>query len=174
VEAVSKSTFWKDTAIFVVEDDAQNGPDHVDSHRTPGLVISPYCRKGHVDSTLYTTCSMLRTMELILGLPPLTQYDASANPMFESFNAKSDLTPFTLRSPMISLNDKNPATAYGAAESTKMDFSDYDKVDEEALNRILWHSIKGPKVPMPAPVRRALAVTGGRIPAAAAKRTDND
>ena len=85
VEAASKSRFWNQMAIFVIEDDAQNGPDHVDAHRTAGLVISPYCKQGTVDSTLYTTASMVRTMELILGLPPLTQYDAGATPMFNCF-----------------------------------------------------------------------------------------
>ena len=85
VEAASKSKFWNEMAIFVIEDDAQNGPDHVDAHRTAGLVISPYCKRGFVDSTFYTTASMVRTMELILGLPPLTQYDAGATPMFNCF-----------------------------------------------------------------------------------------
>jgi hypothetical protein len=85
VAAASRSRFWKERAIFVIEDDAQNGPDHVDAHRTVGLVIIPYCKRGVVDSTLYTTASMVRTMELILGLPPLTQYDAGATPMFNCF-----------------------------------------------------------------------------------------
>ncbi|PYJ03002.1 MAG: phosphoesterase, partial [Verrucomicrobia bacterium] len=81
VEAATRSRFWNQMPIFVIEDDAQNGPDHVDAHRTVGFVISPYCKRGFVDSTLYTTASMIRTMELILGLPPLTQYDAGATPM---------------------------------------------------------------------------------------------
>ena len=88
VEAVSHSKFWPETAIFVIEDDAQNGPDHVDAHRTAGLVISPYTKRKHLDSTQYQTVSMIRTMELILGLPPLSQYDAAANPMFRSFTDK--------------------------------------------------------------------------------------
>src|SRR6185295_10587711 len=85
VEAASRSKFWKEMAIFIIEDDAQNGPDHVDAHRTIGFVVSPYSRLAKVDSTLYTTASMIRTMELILGLPPLTQYDAGATPMFTCF-----------------------------------------------------------------------------------------
>ena len=93
VEAVTKSKYWKETAIFVIEDDAQNGPDHVDAHRTVGLVISPYTRRNHVDSTQYSTVSMVRTMELILGLSPLSQYDAAARPMFESFTDKAELKP---------------------------------------------------------------------------------
>ena len=98
VEAVSHSKYWPETAIFVIEDDAQNGPDHVDAHRTVGLVISPYTRRKHLDSTQYSTVSMLRTIELILGLPPLSQYDAAARPMFASFTDKPDLTPVHPRS----------------------------------------------------------------------------
>ena len=85
VESISQSRYWEKSAIFVVEDDAQNGSDHVDAHRTVALAISPYIRKGAVDSTLYTTSSMLRTMELILGLEPMTQFDAAATPMYKSF-----------------------------------------------------------------------------------------
>ena len=85
VEAASHSRFWNEMAIFVIEDDTQNGPDHVDAHRTAGLVISPFCKRHFVDSTLYTTASMVRTIELILGLPPLTQFDAGATPMFNCF-----------------------------------------------------------------------------------------
>ena len=87
VEAISKSRYWKESAIFVLEDDAQNGPDHVDAHRSVALVVSPFARRGAVDSTLYTTSGMLRTMELILGLPPMSQYDAAATPMYNAFQA---------------------------------------------------------------------------------------
>src|SRR5262249_50362125 len=90
VEAVSKSKFWKETAIFVLEDDAQNGSDHVDAHRTVALVISPYTKRGVVDSSLYSTTSMLRTIELILGLKPMSQFDAAARPMYYSFQEKPD------------------------------------------------------------------------------------
>src|SRR4029079_15546186 len=94
VEAVSKSKYWPEMAIFVIEDDAQNGPDHVDAHRTVGLVISPYAKRKCLDSTQYATVSMVRTIELILGLNPLSQYDAAANPMFACFSEKPDLTPY--------------------------------------------------------------------------------
>jgi DNA-binding beta-propeller fold protein YncE len=163
VEAISKSKSWSKFAIFIIEDDAQNGPDHVDSHRTTGLVISPYVKRKHVDSTMYSTVSMLRTMELLLGLPPMTQHDAAANPMVNSFMAKPDLTPFTAVGARIDLMSKNAPHAYGAAESAKMDFSDYDRIDMDALNRILWYSIKGENVPMPAPVRRALPTPFGLL-----------
>src|SRR5260221_11815738 len=126
VAAASRSRFWKEMAIFVIEDDAQNGPDHVDAHRTVGFVMSPYCRRGVVDSTLYTTASMIRTMELILGLPPLTQYDAGATPMFNSFQKEAQLTPYTVLIPKIDLTAKNPEKAPFAKESAAMDFSEYD------------------------------------------------
>ena len=157
VDAVSHSKFWPETAIFVIEDDAQNGPDHVDAHRTVGLVVSPYTKRHHLDSTQYQTVSMIRTMELILGLPPLSQYDAAASPMFASFTDKADATPYAHVPARIDLNAVNAATAYGAERSKAMDFSEYDKVDDFALNEILWRSIKGPDAPLPPAVRRAIA-----------------
>jgi YVTN family beta-propeller protein len=165
VEAVSKSRFWKETAIFVIEDDAQNGPDHVDAHRTVGLVISPYTKRGHVDSTQYATVSMIRTMELILGLPPLSQYDAAARPMYESFTDTPDLRPYTHVPARIDLEKTNTRMAYGADRSSKMDFSEVDLIDDFELNEILWHAIKGPDAPQPPAVRRAIAfrsLTGGK------------
>ncbi len=157
VEAVSKSKSWSKTAIFVIEDDAQNGPDHVDAHRTVGLVISPYTKRKHVDSTQYATVSMIRTMELILGLPPLSQYDAAARPMFESFTDTPDTTAYTHAPAGIDLDAKNGAKAFGAARSARMDFSEYDRIDDFELNDILWHAIKGENAPMPPAVRRAVA-----------------
>ena len=97
VEGLSKSRFWKQMAIFVVEDDAQNGSDHVDAHRTVALAISPYIKRHSVDSTLYSTSSMLRTMELILGLEPMSQFDAAARPMYNSFAPTADFTPYVHR-----------------------------------------------------------------------------
>jgi YVTN family beta-propeller protein len=157
VEAVSKSKLWPETAIFVIEDDAQNGPDHVDAHRTVGLIISPYTRRHFVDSSQYATVSMIRTMELILGLPPLSQYDAAARPMFASFTDKPDLTPYSAEKSRIDVQAINGKNAYGAARSAKMDFSDYDLADDFELNEILWRSIKGEDAPLPPAVRRAVA-----------------
>jgi len=158
VEAASRSRFWKEMAIFVTEDDAQNGPDHVDAHRTVGLVISPYARRGAVDSTFYTTASMVRTMELILGLPPLTQYDAGATPMFKCFQKKPQLVAYKPLTPKVDLNAKNSERSPGAAASAKMDWSEYDLIPEDALNRILWRVTKGPDIPYPAPIHRAVFV----------------
>jgi YVTN family beta-propeller protein len=161
VEAISKSKAWSKFAIFIIEDDAQNGPDHVDSHRTAGLVISPYVKRKHVDSTMYATVSMLRTIELLLGLPPMTQHDAAATPMVNSFMSRPDLTAFTSVKARIDMTARNPRHGYGAAESARMDFSEYDRIDEGTMNRILWHSIRGERVPMPAPVRRAIPTPQG-------------
>ncbi len=152
VEAVSNSKFWSETAIFVMEDDAQNGPDHVDAHRTVGLVISPWIKRGIVDSTMYTTASMVRTMELILGLPPMTQFDAAATPMYFSFTTDAAKEPIRMNAPQIDLMSKNPSTGALARASLKLDFSDIDRADPDELNRILWAAIR-PNEPMPAPVR---------------------
>jgi YVTN family beta-propeller protein len=161
VDALSRSKHWHETAIFVIEDDAQNGPDHVDAHRTAGLVISPYTRRKTVDSTQYSTVSMVRTMELILGLPPLSQFDAAARPMFASFTDKPNLTPYTHEPARIDLNAVNTQTAYGAERSMKMDFDEYDKIDDFELNEILWRAIKGKDAPLPPAVRRAIAYRPG-------------
>jgi WD40 repeat protein len=155
VEAVSKSRFWKETAIFVVEDDAQNGSDHVDAHRTVALVISPYTKHGHVDSTMYATSSMLRTMGLILGLRPMSQYDAAATPMYNSFQAKPDLTPYSHVVPDVDMKALNLKTAWGAGLSEKMDFTREDAADDLLLNEVIWRSVRGPDSPMPPPVRAA-------------------
>jgi DNA-binding beta-propeller fold protein YncE len=153
VEAVSKSRFWNETAIFVIEDDAQNGPDHVDSHRAPAWVVSPWVKKGTVNSTMFTQASVLRTMELILGLRPMTTYDAGARPMFSVFNTAPTAGGYVLEKAQTALDTKNPAKSPTAARSLKMNFRDADDADEDELNRILWAAIKGPDAPMPVPVR---------------------
>lgn len=166
IAALSHSKFWKETAVFIIQDDAQDGPDHVDAHRTTAFVVSPYTRTGKVDSTTYTTCSLLRTMELILGLPPMSQYDAAAPPMYNAFSRKCDLTPYTLRPAQVDIFAKNAATAYGASESSAMDFSKPDQLTEKQvgkLNRILWHSAKGQQAPYPAPTRQHVLLAGSRL-----------
>ncbi len=154
VEGISRSRFWPETAIFVIEDDAQNGPDHVDAHRTEGLVISPYVKRGAVDSTQYTTASMVRTMEMILKLPPMTQYDRAATPMLACFTAAPDLTAYANIGPRVDLEAKNPGKGAGATASARLDFSGPDRADPDALNAILWHALK-PGRPLPASVRSA-------------------
>jgi YVTN family beta-propeller protein len=154
VDRVSKSKYWAETAIFIIEDDAQDGPDHVDARRTVGLVISPYTKRNHLDSTLYTTSSMLRTMELLLGLPPMTQFDAAAMPMYNSFNDTPDMTPYNMEAPQVDVNAKNTMKAWGAKESLAMNLDVYDQAPMFALNEIVWKSVKGPKSEMPLPIRR--------------------
>ncbi|HWI56981.1 MAG TPA: phosphoesterase, partial [Bacillota bacterium] len=155
IEAASHSRFWNQMAIFVIEDDTQNGPDHVDAHRTAGLVISPYCKRQCVDSTLYTTASMLRTMELILGLPPLTQYDAGATPMFNAFQKQATCTAWTALQPQVDLTARNTKKSPFAKESARMNFRNYDLAPEDELNRILWYTAR-PNEPYPTPIHRAL------------------
>jgi hypothetical protein len=162
VDRVSHSKYWPKTAIFVIEDDAQDGPDHVDARRTVGLVISPYVRRGIVDSTLYTTSSFVRSMELLLGLPPMSQYDAAAMPLYSSFAATADLTPFQLHPAETDLNAKNTAESFGSRASAKMDFDDYDRAPMNALNEIIWKSVRGADSEMPAPVHRYRPIVEGR------------
>jgi YVTN family beta-propeller protein len=157
VEAVSRSRFWASTAIFVVEDDAQNGPDHVDAHRTVALCVSPYSRKRGTDSTMYSTSSMLRTMELILGLQPMTQFDAAATPMFNSFGPKWDAAPFEALPANVDLQEKNGLAAWGS--DIKFNFAKEDAADDLLLNEVIWRSVKGSNQPMPAPVRAGFVQT---------------
>ena len=163
VEAISASAVWKDSAIFVLEDDAQSGPDHVDAHRSPALVISPFSRRRAVDHTMYSTSGMLRTMELILGLPPMSQYDAAAMPMYNAMQTTPDAAPFVHLAPRISLDEKNDALAYGADASMRMNLADADAAPERELNEILWRAIKGPHAIVPPAVRNAFVrrVTAG-------------
>lgn len=155
VEAISHSKFWAQTAIFVVEDDAQNGSDHVDAHRTIAFAISPYIKRRNVDSTMYSTSSMLRTMELILGLKPMSQFDAAALPMFNSFTSKPDFTPYTLRPAQVDLSARNGPRAPGARRSAMMDFTKEDAADDLALNEVIWQAVKGENSVMPPPRRAA-------------------
>lgn len=156
VEAISRSRYWKESAIFVTEDDAQNGVDHVDGHRTVGLVISPWTRRGAVDSTFYTTINMYRTIEQILGLPASNQFDLAADPMFSAFTTHPDFAPYQALPNRIPLDEMNPALhalrglpRQLAETSMRMDFSEPDAADEGALNRAIWHSVKGYGVPYP-------------------------
>src|SRR5262249_4390297 len=121
------------------------------------LVISPYTKRKALDSNQYSTVSMIRTIELILGLAPLSQFDAAARPMFASFTDRADLTPYSHDEARINLDEVNAPTAYGADRSMKMDFDAYDRIDDFELNEILWRSIKGPDAPLPPAVRRAIA-----------------
>lgn len=152
IEAVSLSPFWKDTAVFVVEDDAQNGPDHVDAHRTVCLVASPYAKRGVLDASWYSTVSILKTIELILGLPPMSQFDQAATPMLNAFTDQPDIRPYSARVPTQSLSELNEEDAFRAKESLALNLDEEaDRMDEQAFNDILWGAIKGPDATMPKP-----------------------
>jgi DNA-binding beta-propeller fold protein YncE len=158
VEGVSNSKFWKETAIFVIEDDAQNGPDHVDAHRAVALVISPYTKRNHVDSTLYSTSSMLRTIELIQGLQPMSQFDAAARPMYHSFTAKPTLTPYKHVVPQWDLKETNKPGGFGADLLNDENLAKEDQIDDLVFSEIVWKAVKGRESPMPPPVRAAFYI----------------
>ena len=157
VEALSHSPFWPNMAIFAIEDDPQAGWDHVSGYRTTAYCISPYVRRGVLISALYNTTSVLRTIEQILGLPPMNQFDASATPMFECFNEVADITPYEAVPNNVPLDQMNPdPQALGdpqlredALVSLELNFREVDRAPEDVLNRILWRAMKGTGVPYP-------------------------
>ncbi len=151
VDAVSHSADWASTAIFVVEDDAQDGPDHVDAHRTIAQVISPYTQTAKVDSTFYSTVSMLRTMELIAGIGPMSQFDAAATPMLNSFTDKPNFAAYTAITPTQKLDQLNPATGALAEKAATLDFSGADRAPHQQLNELIWESVYGEGSDMPTP-----------------------
>ena len=165
VEGLSKSRFWPKLAIFVVEDDAQNGSDHVDAHRTVALAISPYIKKHSVDSDMYSTSSMLRTMELILGLDPMTQFDAAARPMANSFTMTPDLAPYTHRPARVDLNERNTRETPGAELSMTLELDEAeDMADDYVFNDVIWKAVRGADAVMPAPVRSAFILPRPKPP----------
>jgi DNA-binding beta-propeller fold protein YncE len=155
VEALSQSKFWKEMAIFVLEDDTQNGPDHVDAHRCPALVVSPYTKHKHVDSTLYSTTSLLRTIELIAGLKPMSQFDAAARPMYNAFTAKADLAAYKHEVPKVDMKELNGRGGFGVTWMEKQDLSKEDLLDDILFNEVIWKAVKGAKSEPPPPVRAA-------------------
>jgi YVTN family beta-propeller protein len=150
VDTVSHSKYWPTTAIFVVEDDAQDGPDHVDAHRTTAQLISPYTQTGSVDSTNYSTVAMLHTMETILGIPPMTQFDAAAPLITNSFTNKPNFTPYEAMTPSQDMSEKNPPSGQLSDRVRASDFVKEDLVEAQLLNQMIWQSVKG-DAPMPAP-----------------------
>jgi hypothetical protein len=157
VEALSRSPFWREMAILAIEDDPQDGWDHVSGYRTTAYVASPYAKRGRVVSTLYNTTSLVRTIEQILGLPPMNQLDASALPMWDAFTDTPDFTPFTAVPSNVRLDEMNPearaisepVARRDALASARMNFRQVDRAPEDALNRILWRAMKGPGEPYP-------------------------
>lgn len=158
VEAVSKSPYWRDTAVFVVEDDAQNGPDHVDAHRAPALVISAYNRPGELIHAFHNTVSFIRTIEMLLGIEPMNVLDAAAVPV-DVFRDQGDLTPYDAILPNVALDNlmnedaDDPRTAYWVERTREQNLAHADMADPGVLNQILWYSVRGVGEPMPAVAR---------------------
>ncbi len=168
VEHLSKSSIWKESVVFILEDDAQNGPDHVDAHRSPAYVAGGFVKRGFVDHTMYSTSGILRTMELVLGLKPMSQYDAAAVPLWKCFAKENNPTPFNAKAPNIDLGEKNVAVNSNSRKSARFNFTIMDAAPDLALNEIVWQTVKGQKSKMPAPRRSAF------VKLAVGKEEDDD
>ena len=155
IEYLSKSPIWNESVVFIVEDDAQNGPDHVDAHRSPVYIAGGLVKRKFVDHTSYTTSSVLRTIELILGLPPMSQYDAAATPLWKCFTTTVNSIPFKSLPSNVDLNDKNIAMNEWQRKSEEFDFTMEDRAPDQEFNEVLWFAVKGGDVPFPAINRAA-------------------
>ena len=155
VDYLSHSSVWKNSLVIIVEDDAQNGPDHVDAHRSTAYLAGGFVKQGFVDHTVYTTASLLRTIELILGLPPMSQYDAPATPLWRCMNTAADHPPFAKRAAIVDLNLKNLAQSEWQKKSQKFDFTKEDIVSDAEFNEVIWKAVKGIDSPCPATVHAA-------------------
>ena len=155
IEHLSNSPIWKESAVFILEDDAQNGSDHVDAHRSPAYVISPYTRRHFHDKTMYSTSGMLRTIELILGMPPMSQYDAAATPMWRCFTSKPDLTPYKAIDAKVSIDTRNAAVNKWSKLSDSFNLAQLDAVPDGIFNEVIWKAVRGIDSEMPAPRRGA-------------------
>ncbi len=148
IEALSKSHFWKNTAVFVLEDDAQNGPDHVDSHRSVMLVISPWAA-GNVVHRFVNTTDVVATIEELLKLGSMSHFDYFGRPLRDIWRSKPDLLPYAALTPAVSLDSKNPSTGAGAVASRKLALNKEDEANEDLFNHVLWRAIKGSSRPYP-------------------------
>jgi len=158
VDKISHSKIWKESIIYVLEDDAQNGPDHVDAHRSVLLVIGPNVKRDFVDHTMYSTSGVLKTIELILGLPPMTQFDLSATPILHSITDSADTVSYTVIPPEIDIHQKNLKSAYGARLSKKLNFTREDAIPDGEYNKILWKAVRGKNAVVPTPVHSAFVM----------------
>jgi len=158
LEHLSKSTIWKESVVFILEDDAQSGPDHVDAHRSPVFVAGPYVKRNAVIHNMYSTSGVLRTIELILGLPPMSQYDAAAVPLFDCFTNKPDFTPYHVKPAQVSLQQRNIAVNESSRRSQSFNFAKEDAVPDRDLNEVVWKSVKGENSVMPAPKHSAFVI----------------
>ncbi len=155
LDHLSKSPIWKESVVFILEDDAQNGPDHVDAHRSPAYVVGPYVKRNYVDHTLYSTSGILKTIELILGLPPMSQYDAAATPLWRCFTSTPDYSEFNHLPVTVDLNEINTVVNELSQKSETFNFLKEDAVPDDEFNEVLWKGLKGINNPLPAPKRAA-------------------
>lgn len=158
IEHLSHSPIWKESVVFILEDDAQNGPDHVDAHRSPVFVAGPYVKRNAVVHGMYSTSGVLRTMELILGLPPMSQYDAAAMPLYDCFTSKPDFTPYTAKPAQVDLEQRNIAVNESSKRSELFNFAKEDAAPDIDLNEVVWKYVKGESSVMPAPKRSAFVI----------------
>ncbi len=161
IDYLSHHPIWNQTAVFIVEDDAQNGPDHVDAHRSVALLAGGFVKSGLVDHTIYSTASMLRTIELILGLPPMSQYDAAATPMWRCFAQTAGHAPYHARPITVDLNDRNIKVSKWSELSVKFDWSKEDRCPDGLFNEVIWRAVKGLERPCPPPVHAAFFLPAG-------------
>jgi len=155
VDYLSKSPIWKESVVFVVEDDAQDGPDHVDAHRSPAFVAGGYVKRNFIDHTMYSTSSILRTIELILGLPPMSQYDAAATPLWRCFAQSPNMVGFTQKALQYDINEKNTAHTAMQRKSERLNFKKEDSNNDHEFTEILWKGLKGENAVVPTPKRAA-------------------
>lgn len=158
IEHLSHSSIWKESVVFILEDDAQNGPDHIDAHRSPVFVAGPYVKRNAVIHGMYSTSGVLRTIELILGLPPMSQYDAAAMPLYDCFTSKPDLTPYTAKPAQVDLEQRNIAVNESSKRSELFNFAREDAAPDIDLNEVVWKYVKGEASVMPAPKRSAFVI----------------
>ncbi|MCE5344822.1 MAG: bifunctional YncE family protein/alkaline phosphatase family protein [Bacteroidales bacterium] len=160
VDYLSHTSIWDKSLILITEDDAQNGPDHVDAHRSTAYIAGGYVKKGFVDHTAYTTTSLLRTMELILGLPPMSQYDAAATPLWRCMNNTPNHPPFEVKPCLVNLDEKNTAENIWQKKSEKFDFTKEDRVNDNEFTEVIWKAVKGLDSPCPPSVHAAFFTPG--------------
>jgi len=158
LEHLSHSPIWSQSVVFVLEDDAQDGPDHIDAHRSPVYVAGPYVKRQAVIHEMYSTSGVLRTIELILGLPPMSQYDAAAKPLYDCFTSKPDLTPYQTLPAQVDLEQRNVADNESSKRSQFFDLAKEDKAPERDLNEVIWKYVKGEDSVMPAPRHSAFVI----------------
>ena len=158
IEHLSQSPIWKESVVFILEDDAQNGPDHIDAHRSPVFVAGPYVKRNAVIHGMYSTSGVLRTIELILGLPPMSQYDAAAMPLYECFTSTPDTRPYVAKAPTVDLEKRNVAVNESSKRSALFNFAKEDAAPDIDLNEVIWKYVKGENSVMPAPKRSAFVI----------------